>query len=180
VRQCAVVVREDRPGDQRLVAYVVADPAFDADAARATLRAALPEYMVPNAFMRLAALPLTPNGKIDRKALPRPEAPAVVRGPDPGESLMTPAQRRVAAIWRDTLHVERVGLHQNFFDLGGHSLLLVKLHAALKREFATDMALVELFQRTTVAGQADRLVRANSANDALQRAQERARRQALE
>ncbi len=72
-------------------------------------------------------------------------------------ALMTMPQRRVAELWRDVLRRDRVGLNDNFFDLGGHSLLLVKLHAALKQEFAVDLPLVELFQRTTVAAQADRL-----------------------
>ena len=164
-KQCVVVVREDTPGDQRLVGYVVADPgaAFDRDAARAALRARLPEYMVPQTFVVLPALPLTPNGKIDRKALPQPQANVAAAGSGPGDALMTPVQRRVAHIWRDTLNIDRVGLHDNFFDVGGHSLLLVKLHAALKREFNAAFALVELFQRTTVAGQADRLAAAAAA-----------------
>jgi hypothetical protein len=179
VRECVVAVREDTPGDQRLVGYVVAtaDSSFDPDAARTTLRAKLPEYMIPNAFMVLVALPLTPNGKIDRQMLPAPEAPAAPRAADIADTLMTPAQLRVAGIWREVLRVDRVGLYDNFFDLGGHSLLLVKLHAALKREFSGDLALVELFQRTTVAGQADRLSSAAAADGTLRRARARAARQ---
>ena len=179
VKECVVTVREDDPGDQRLVAYVVASAksSFDADTAWATLRAKLPDYMVPNQFMVLPALPLTPNGKIDRKALPAPDAPAASADAST-ETLMTPAQRRVASIWRDVLRIDRVGLHDNFFDLGGHSLLLVKLHAALKREFGGELALVELFQRTTVAAQADRLSSVANADSALKRAQARAARQA--
>lgn len=91
---------------------------------------------------------------------------------------MTPQQRRVAALWRELLHVDSVGLHDNFFDIGGHSLLLVKLHVALKREFATDVALVELFQHTTVHAQAARMARQHSAEGALARANQRAMRQA--
>ena len=91
---------------------------------------------------------------------------------------MTPAQRRVAGIWRDLLQLKRVGLHDNFFDLGGHSLLLAKLHAALKREFGGDLALVELFQKTTVATQANRLSSVANIDSVLKRAQARAARQA--
>ena len=178
VKACVVSVREDAPGDRRLVGYVVEGGApFDADAARAALRVELPEYMVPNVFLVLDALPLTPNGKVDRKALP---APAVSAGPardDAAEALMTPAQRRVAGSWREVLRVDRIGLHDNFFDLGGHSLLLVKLHAALKREFASDLGLVELFQWTTVAAQAARLSGTAGSDGALRRAQDRAARQ---
>ena len=172
-----VAVREDTPGDQRLVAYVVpASPAdFSADAARATLRRKVPEYMVPNLFVVLEALPLTPNGKVDRKALPAPRVQAVAAAPD---LLMNPAQERVAASWRDVLALDRVGLRDNFFDLGGHSLLLVKLQARLQRDFATEFPLVELFQRTTVAAQAERLASKPSDDVALQRARARAARQA--
>jgi len=178
VGQCVVHVREDTPGDQRLVAYVVAVPGaspFDADATRAMLRSKLPEYMIPNLFVTLAALPLTPNGKIDRKALPVPQVQAVASGA--GEAVMTPVQRRVAALWQQVLGIERVGLEVNFFDVGGHSLLLVKLQSALQREFGVELALVELFQRTTVAAQAERFAAPQAFDATLKRAQARAARQ---
>jgi amino acid adenylation domain-containing protein len=177
LRQCVVAVREDTPGDQRLVAYVVpmSPTDFSADAARATLRRKVPEYMVPNLFVVLDALPLTPNGKVDRKALPAPRVPSITAAPEP---LMNPAQARVAASWRDVLALDRVGLRDNFFDLGGHSLLLVKLQARLQRDFATEFPLVELFQRTTVEAQAERLACKPSDDIALQRARARAARQA--
>ena len=89
---------------------------------------------------------------------------------------MTATQRRVAAVWRDVLKVDRVGLHDNFFDLGGHSLLLVKLHAALQREFGRELTVLELFQWTTVAGQADLLADTSSTDVGLRRAQARAAR----
>jgi amino acid adenylation domain-containing protein len=173
VKECVVAVREDSPGDQRLVAYVVtgAGTQLDVEAAREALRRRLPEYMVPGLFMTLESLPLTPNGKMDRRALPRPRA-AEAREPA-SEVLMTPLQRRVAAIWCDVLGVERVGLHENFFDLGGHSLLLVRLQTRLQREFGRELALIELFQSTTVSAQAARLS-GGEASDALSRAQERA------
>jgi acyl carrier protein len=180
VRQNVVSVREDTPGDQRLVAYVVAAgaAAFDADAARTTLRIRLPEYMVPNLFVVLDALPLTPNGKVDRKALPAPQQAAAAADEGVADALMTAPQQRVAAIWRELLGVARVGLRDNFFDLGGHSLLLVKLQVRLQRTFNVELPLVELFQRTTVESQAERLASTSSDDGALRRARERAARQA--
>jgi amino acid adenylation domain-containing protein len=169
VKEGVAAAREERKGDVRLVGYVTMQKgiAFDAEAARMVMRSKLPEYMVPNAFVVLDALPLTPNGKVDRKVLPHPsiEQPLL-------------AQRRVAALWCEMLHLNSVGLHENFFDIGGHSLLLVKLHVALKREFTTDVALVELFQHTTVHAQAARMARQRSAEGALARASQRALRQA--
>ena len=181
VKECVVVVREDTPGDQRLVGYLVPAPEapFDAEAARTTLRVKLPEYMVPNLFVTLDAMPHTPNGKVDRKALPPPQSLATPsQGPSPEDPLMTPPQQRVAALWRELLGVRRIGLHDNFFDSGGHSLLLVKLQGALKREFSRDIALVELFQRTTVASQAERMSSNIAGSDALKRARARAVKQA--
>ena len=178
IRQTVVSVREDVPGDQRLVAYVVnaAGAVFDAVAARSTLRSRLPEYMIPNLFVELDSLPLTPNGKVDRKALPAPAAESVA---DEGaQVLMTPAQQRVATIWRELLGVARVGLRDNFFDIGGHSLLLVRLQARLQREFNVELPLVELFQRTTVEAQAERLGFSGAGDDALRRARDLAARQA--
>ncbi len=191
VNRCVVVVREDTPGDARLVGYVVEEGAgrFVADDARATLRARLPEYMVPQVFLVLPALPLTPNGKIDRKALPAPDGVAKTASAPVDDAQFTPVQRRVAAAWRSVLHTDRVGPHDNFFDLGGHSLLLVKLHTALRTEFGGELKLVDLFQWTTVAAQAARLqtTRATGAaaaapvaapaDNALRRAQARAARQ---
>jgi amino acid adenylation domain-containing protein len=158
VKESVVIVRDFGHGDERLVGYVTLwpDARFDDEAARATLRLRLPDYMVPNQFAVLPAMPLTPNGKLDRKALPALQA-GEEQHHQPLETLMTGDQRRVAAIWRDVLRSERVGLFENFFDLGGHSLLLVRLHTELKREFENEFPLVELFQHTTVAAQADRL-----------------------
>jgi amino acid adenylation domain-containing protein len=177
VSECVVEAREYSPGDQRLVGYVTKaiDASFDHQAARANLRATLPEYMVPDVFVVLPTLPLTQNGKIDRKSLPLPKSE--VRLDDAADAVMSPMQRRVADLWREVLRIDRVGLNDNFFDVGGHSLLLTKLHAGLAREFDTDMTLVELFQRTTVALQAERLASGSSADAVLKQAQARAVRQ---
>ncbi|HEV3049332.1 MAG TPA: amino acid adenylation domain-containing protein, partial [Longimicrobium sp.] len=128
ITDCAVVAREDVPGDRRLVAYMVG--AVEADELREHLRGSLPEYMVPAAFVVLDALPLTPNGKLDRKALPAPEYASTE------ESYVaprTPVEEVLAGIWAEVLKVERVGVHDNFFALGGHSLLAVTLVERMRR-----------------------------------------------
>jgi amino acid adenylation domain-containing protein len=131
VREAVVVAREDTPGDKRLVAYVVASADTGTDPTerlRARLRTRLPEYMVPSHFVHLATLPRTPNGKLDRRALPAPER----TGTDGARYVAprTPTEEMLAAIWAEVLKVERVGVEENFFDLGGHSLLVV---AAIER-----------------------------------------------
>ena len=117
-----VVAREDVAGDKRLVAYlVVATQKPSVSELRSFLKAKLPEYMVPSIFMFLDALPLTPNGKIDRKALPAPDQSS----PELGASYVAPRtaeEELIAEIWAEVLKVDKVGIHDNFFDLGGHSL----------------------------------------------------------
>jgi len=155
VGQAVVVMREDTPGDQRLAAYVTAKPGHNVASRelRQAVAERLPEYMVPSAFVRLEAFPLTPNGKVDRKALPAPDARAVrtVRYASPRSQ----AEREVAAIWKDLLKAEQVGVHDNFFDLGGHSLLVVQLQNRLRQSFGRELALVDLFRKPTVAAMAE-------------------------
>ncbi|MBI4997176.1 MAG: hypothetical protein HZC22_09825 [Rhodocyclales bacterium] len=135
--------------------------------------------MIPNNFVVLDALPLTPNGKVDRRAMPAPNPQAATAVDSGSDALMTPVQRQVARLWQEVLGLERVGLQANFFDLGGHSLLLVKLQSALRREFGRELPLVELFQRTTVAAQAEGLSAPSGSDAALRRAQARAAKQVL-
>ncbi|WP_434635108.1 amino acid adenylation domain-containing protein [Chromobacterium sp. CV08] len=127
VKEATVLVREDAPGDKRLVAYLTARPgaAPDAAALRTELAKDLAEYMIPSAFVVLDAFPLTPNGKLDRKALPAPDGAQLS-----GREYAAPqgeTEEALAAIWSALLNVERVGRHDNFFELGGHSLLAVQL-----------------------------------------------------
>jgi amino acid adenylation domain-containing protein len=178
VKEATVVVREDEPGDRRLVAYVVArvgEP-FDLDAARTVLKTALPGYMIPAEFVVLAAMPLTPNGKVNRAALPVPQRGSNTVSQVQSEVVMTSTQKRVADLWAEVLGTDRISLHDNFFDVGGYSMLAVKLHAALKREFESGMTLTELFQHTTVAAQAARVTLPVDGNVALRRAEARARK----
>ncbi|HEX8274264.1 MAG TPA: non-ribosomal peptide synthase/polyketide synthase [Longimicrobiaceae bacterium] len=162
VREAVVVAREDAPGDRRLVAYVVPEAgsgtaAYDVGAElRAGLRERLPEYMVPAAFVVLDAIPLTPNGKADRRALP---APSWTGGAGRSRAPLTATERAVAAIWEEALGVPRVGVADNFFDLGGHSLLLVQVHARLQALFPDRVALIDLFEHHTLGALAARLDR---------------------
>jgi len=177
VKEAAVVVREDEPGDQRLVTYVVArvGEAFQPEAARTVLKAKLPSYMVPAEFVVIAALPLTPNGKVNRPALPIPQRGNLSLSQAAPEIVMTAEQRKVAALWAEILRTDRISLHDNFFDVGGHSMLVVKLHAAIQREFESDVTLTELFQQTTVAAQAARVSMSLGGDGALRRAEARVR-----
>jgi amino acid adenylation domain-containing protein len=125
VREAVVLVREDTPGEKRLVAYVVGDQTAGADVLRAHLGERLPEHMVPAAYVHLATLPLTPNGKLDRKALPSPDGESFVR--HGYEAPMGEVEEALAEIWSEVLGVERVGRHDDFFELGGHSLLALQM-----------------------------------------------------
>ena len=142
VAACAVLLREDVPGDRRLVAYVVAGAAVDPAALRQQLAEKLPEYMVPTAFVSLPALPLTANGKLDRKALPAPagaveEAPLVAP--------RTPTEQALAQIFSAVLNLPRVSLHDDFFSLGGHSLLAIQLVSRIRSVLRLELPLRELF-----------------------------------
>ncbi|HEX2299120.1 MAG TPA: non-ribosomal peptide synthetase, partial [Pseudonocardiaceae bacterium] len=152
VDQVRVMMREDQPGDKRLVAYVVGT--MDTDGLREHLRQSLPEYMVPSAFVFLNALPLTPNGKLDRKALPAPElASAEERYVAP----RTPVEEVLAGIWAEVLGVERVGVHDPFFDLGGHSLLATRVVSWVRELFGVELPLRALFEGPTVVELAGRV-----------------------
>ncbi|HEX2188763.1 MAG TPA: amino acid adenylation domain-containing protein, partial [Longimicrobiaceae bacterium] len=153
VRGVAAVVREDRPGDRRVVAYLEADGGFSAVDARDLARATLPEHMVPAAFVVLDALPLTPTGKVDRRALPAPEAPA----PEDGAEPRTELERAIAEAWAEVLGVPRVGTAVSFFDLGGNSLLVVQAARRLEAALGRKVPVLDLFQHPTVAGLARHL-----------------------
>lgn len=158
VREAVALVREDRPGDARLVAYVQPNGAAPAEAElRAYLAAGLPDYMVPAHFVTVATFPQTPNAKIDRKALPRPDD---VRPAAPDRAFAPasdPAQQQVAEVFQRILGIERVGLDDNFFALGGHSLLAVQAHRELKASVAPDLRITDLFRFPTVAELARRI-----------------------
>ncbi|HEY7770659.1 amino acid adenylation domain-containing protein, partial [Longimicrobium sp.] len=146
VRAARVIVREDAPGEKRLVAYVVGG--VEAAGLRAHLRESLPEYMVPTAFVALEQLPLTPNGKLDVGALPAPElAPDADRHVAP----RSPGEEVLAGIWAEVLRLERVGVEDSFFELGGHSLLATRVMSRIREVFAVELPLRALFEGPTVA-----------------------------
>jgi amino acid adenylation domain-containing protein len=147
-----VVAREDTPGDKRLVAYLVLDSGSDLThtGLREFLRGILPEYMLPAVFVRLDAFPLTPNGKIDRSALPPPQ-PANTLQDEVLEGPRTGTEQRVAQILGDLLELDQIGLDDNFFLLGGHSLLGAQLIARLRTAFGVEIGLRSLFEAPTVA-----------------------------
>ncbi|MFC8886351.1 amino acid adenylation domain-containing protein, partial [Streptomyces cinereoruber] len=164
VRDARVLVREDAPGDRRLVAYVVPAPGARPDGpelARALGRV-LPAYTVPSAFVLLDALPLNANGKVDRKALPAPQAPATQ-----GSAPRTPHEEVLAGLFADVLGVPAVGVDDNFFSLGGHSLLATRLVSRVRAATGAGTELRDLFAHPTVASLAATLGTAGEARPAL-------------
>ena len=183
VGQVVVVFREDSPGDQRLVAYIVPKlPAYaaspeqygaarapsrmDPSALRIWVRERLPEFMLPGAWVEMASLPLLPNGKVDRKGLPlpdygRPDLAAVYHEP------RTPTEEVMASIWAEVLRIDQVGVHDQFFELGGHSLLATQVVSRIRQSFRVELPLRALFEAPTVAGLAGRVKQLQREQDGL-------------
>jgi amino acid adenylation domain-containing protein len=152
VSQVAAVIREVKPGDTRLIAFVVPEsdrPPTD-EQLRAHLRGSLPEYMVPQHFATLAQLPLTPNGKVDRKAL---SLDLARDGDDEGAYVAprTATERTLAEIWQQALGVARLGVHDDFFQLGGHSLLAAQVLSRVARDHGVSLSLRRMFEAPTIA-----------------------------
>jgi hypothetical protein len=165
VREAAVLLREDGAGGRRLVAYVVRPEGGHEgwDVLREHLRRRLPDYMVPAAFVALDALPLTPNGKVDRHALPAPPG-GLAEHVGEYAAPSSETERAVAAVWQEVLGVDEVSIDDSFFDLGGHSLLLVQVHERLSRLFPEQgLAILDLFEYPTVRSLSGRLSRAAGA-----------------
>ncbi|MBP0494840.1 non-ribosomal peptide synthetase [Roseomonas indoligenes] len=146
VRQVRVIAREDRPGDKRLIAYLVPARDYDVAALRAGVAARVPNYMVPSAFVALDALPVNTSGKLDRAALPAPDL-----GQGRGRPPETGTERRLAALVAEVLNLPEIGAEDDFFALGGHSLLAVDLMLRVQQEFGRDPGLGALFEHPTVA-----------------------------
>jgi surfactin family lipopeptide synthetase A len=160
VRESIVVARDDTSGGKRLVAYLVPEDgaAPSIPELRNYLRAKLPDHMVPSVLVTLDRLPLTANGKVDRRALPDPGG-ARAQVEAPYVAAETDAEKKIAAIWQEALGVDKVGIDDNFFDAGGHSLLMINVQWKLKAAFEREVALVDMFEHPTVRSLAAHLGR---------------------
>jgi acyl-coenzyme A synthetase/AMP-(fatty) acid ligase/acyl carrier protein len=169
VQSSVVVVREDTPGDKRLVGYVVArlEETFDASEVRQYLKHKLPEYMIPAALVLLDELPLTPSGKVDRRALPAPDQNGLQLA-NVYQPPRTPTEEGLARIWAEVLKLDKVGIHDNFFELGGHSLLATQLISRIRDTFKIDLPLRSLFEAPTIYGLAQRLQELGVKQDVMQ------------
>lgn len=154
IREAAVVVREDEPGDVRLVGYFTPQNGVtpDREALRNFLREQLPDYMVPTAFMVVDQFPMTPNQKLDRNALPRPVKRSSISetSSQPSLSVESDTEKEILAIWEDILDVRGINPTSNFFDLGGHSLLAMQVQARLKDDLGHEVRIVDLFRFPTI------------------------------
>ena len=179
VGEAVVVAREDAAGDKRLLAYVVPSEGdgavLSSSSLRTLLQQKLPSYQVPSAFSFLDELPLTPNGKVNVRALPEPS------GPGAGAAAAQPrseAEQTIAAVWRDVLKLEAVGVDDNFFEVGGTSLLVVQVNGRLREAFNRDVPIVEMFRHPTVSSLARFLEGGADEKPSFDQAQTRAARQA--
>ncbi|KPX63068.1 Syringopeptin synthetase C, partial [Pseudomonas syringae pv. lapsa] len=161
VHEAVVTAREDVPGDKRLVAYYTLSAeqvSADIDSLRAWLQEQLPAHMIPVAYVLLDALPLTPNGKLDRKALPAPDADALIRRGY--EAPQGETETLLARIWSDLLSVERISRHDQFFELGGHSLLAMRLISQIRQQMGVELSLAALFAHPELSALALAIARA--------------------
>jgi acyl carrier protein len=163
VLDAIVMAREDSQSDKRLVAYLVAVEGADLNTGelRAYLQGKLPDYMIPSAFVLLPEFPRTSSGKIDRRALPAPDSIAS-RSQDRVTAPRTEVERIIISIWQEVLGVEQIGIHDNFFDLGGHSLLLVDVHSKLRESLGQDIPITDMFEYPTVTRLAERFAKSDS------------------
>ncbi|MBD2510596.1 non-ribosomal peptide synthase/polyketide synthase [Nostoc muscorum FACHB-395] len=150
VQGACVIVREDTPGDKRLVAYIVTHQNCQPTMGeiRQFLKAKLPDYMIPSAIVILESFPLTPNGKVDRRALPKPDLDTALL--EKYVAPRTPVEEMLALLWAQVLKVEQVGIYDNFFEIGGHSLLATQLVSRIRTSFKIELPLRELFAASTI------------------------------
>ena len=178
IKQAVVLAREDTPGDKRLVAYLAVNPEEQLTIAdlRVQLQGQLPDYMVPAIFMTVEAMPKTPSGKIDRRALPPPQQ----QRPEQSQGYAAPQselERVLAGIWSKLLKLDRVGIHDNFFEIGGNSLMTLQIALQVRALLDKDLPVVKLFQHPTIAQLANYLNKGQSANPSDNKFQDRADRQ---
>jgi len=163
VQACVAMVREDQPGDRRLVAYYVGS-GVAAKELRARKKKKLPEFMLPSRFIVLEDLPLTPSGKLDRRALPAPddERQTAEKYVEPRTEL----ERQLVNIWQEVLSVDRIGMRDDFFELGGHSLMATQVVRRIRERLEVELPLSDMFGYPTVAELGQRLEMINWTNQA--------------
>jgi amino acid adenylation domain-containing protein/thioester reductase-like protein len=157
LKEVAVVAREDAPGQKRLVGYVTQDTSGETvrpEKLRTALKAALPEYMVPNAFVILERMPVTPSGKLDRRSLPLPGGAALDTQYEAPQGTI---ESTLATIWQELLHIEAVGRNDNFFELGTHSILVLKALSMINKKFSCALRIQELYANPTIRELAQRI-----------------------
>ena len=187
IRDALVIAREDRPGEKRLVAYIVPEQTGGEShlpgEIRAALREELPAYMVPSHFVLIGELPFTASGKVDRRQLPAPPDPRSTPGPVVTDAL-SEIEQKIASVWSDVLLVERVDVHDNFFDLGGDSFQIIRVQSELVRILGRDIRVLELFKFPTIRALAEYLAQqtpesapANPRQASLDAGRERLKRQ---
>ena len=150
ISRAAVILREDRPGDKRLVAYYTGSDDLSSTSLRQALRTTLPDYMIPSAFQHLEQFPLTPNAKLDRKALAQP----AIKRPLLAQEFIAPRtsiEKQLAALWCELLQLEEIGIDDSFFELGGHSLDAVRMTSLYHSRFGQEISPVKVFQYPTIA-----------------------------
>lgn len=168
VREAVVIALASPNGNKQLVAYVIAKRDVDTSKLRSFLNTRLPDYSIPTFFIFLDNLPLTPNGKVDRRALPTPQADtgADILGENWESAVPTNADETlIANIWMQVLGLERVGIHDNFFDIGGNSLLVIQVHNQLQQMLNRDISIVDLFRYTTIKSLAEYLATEGTNHD---------------
>ena len=150
IKQAIVLAKEDHTGNKRLVAYLVVDNQFDKELTIRHLRKQLPEYMLPSIWVQIDSIPVNSNGKVDKKALPEP---------DMGENLYhkfvapeSEIEVQIANIWKGLLNLEEISVHDNFFDLGGHSLMALRIISAIRKQLRTEIEIIDLVNNPTVYG----------------------------
>ncbi|MGB8195091.1 MAG: amino acid adenylation domain-containing protein, partial [Chitinophagaceae bacterium] len=160
VKQAVVVAKKDKNNNKRLVGYVVMEDTFDQELIMQSLQEKLPEYMVPAVLMEIESIPLTASGKVNKRALPEADDALVLKYEAPRNEV----EQKLALIWQELLQMERVGIHDNFFTLGGHSLMAMRLISAIRTAFAKEIAVKEIFYHPTLAGLAGQLEKAQAGN----------------
>jgi amino acid adenylation domain-containing protein len=156
VQTCVVSMKGDRPGDQQLTAYIIPreGSSIDFGAIKRNLRRKLPEHMIPSSLVQIESLPMTPSGKVDRRGLPEPRSMRSEQVQDwvgPRDSL----EHRIAAVWEQVLGIYPIGVHEDFFDLGGHSLMAVRLISGIAKTTGITLPIAAMFQASTIEDQAE-------------------------